>query len=265
MPSRRPHRTALVIAAAFACALLVAPVWGYTIYLRDGSKIIANQKYTVRGDKAIIVLESGTESVLPLAEIDILRTEKANQNNLGTAVVIEGGQVQDLDRNTAPPPKKATLQDLIQSRGAQNQGTAPPATEAPVRRTRAEASAATPSREPDGRTPLRNVDLAQAIRTFLFGRGVTSVEVLQGSSSKRPVLVFSTGTEGQVFKALTASANALLHVRDLRPGEVDSFEVTCNSTAGGSAGRFTLTPPIAQDLVAGRIELPAFYVKYVQF
>ena len=116
-----------------------------------------------------------------------------------------------------------------------------------------------------GRSPLRDVNLAEAIRRFLFGRGISSVEVLQGPTAKRPLLVFPTGTEGPVFKALSASATTLLHVRDTSPGAVDAFENVCRSPDGGSGGRFTMTPAQAQELVARRIEMPAYYVRIVQF
>ena len=266
MPDRRPLRLAFAAAlGAMALALAAGPALAYTVYLKDGSKIVTPAKYTVRGDKAILKLSSGTESMLPLSEIDIERTEKANTNNLGNAMVIEDGKQQDLSRNTAPPPGNATLQDLIKTR--ETNPAAGPSTiaDAPhTRRARTDGSAGN-AEDVVGRSPLRDVNLAEAIRRFLFGRGISSVEVLQGPSAKRPLLVFSTGTEGQVFKALSASATTLLHVRDTSPGAIEAFEIVCRSTDGGSAGRFTMSPAQAQDLVAGRIDMPAYYVKYVQF
>ena len=263
MAERRSPRFAL--AAATALALFTGPALAYTIYLKDGSKIVTAEKYTVRGDKAIVKLTSGTESMLPMAEIDIERTEKANQQNLGTAVVIEGGKAQDLEANTAPPPRQTTLQDLIKRRES-NPDAPTPTTIAQTPNTRRSATEA-PAAAADvvGRSPLRDVNLAEAIRRFLFGRGISSVEVLQGPTAKRPLLVFPTGTEGQVFKALSASATTLLHVRDTSPGAVDAFEIVCRSPDGGSGGRFTMTPAQAQELVAGRIEMPAYYVRNVQF
>ena len=265
MPDRSSLRAAF-LAAAIATLVSFAsapPAWSYTVYLKDGSRLVTTEKYKVKGDKAFMRLESGTETVLPLAEIDVERTEKTNQNNIGTAVIIEGGQIKDLDRNTTPPPKRATLQDLIQSRGEAPAPEAVPSRRAP--RPGAAGSEAARRGEAGARTPLRNTDVAESIRRFLFGRGVTSVEVLQGASSTRPQLVFSTANEGQVFKALTASATALLHVRDRHPGDVEAFDVVCSAPTGGSAGRFLITPPQAQELVAGRIDLPAFYVRYVIF
>lgn len=262
MTPRTALRTALA-AFTLLCALS-APAWSYTIYLKDGSKLLAEEKYKVRGDKAIIRLETGTETMLPLSEIDVPRTDEANVGGLGKVLVIEGGKAQDLARNDAPPPRKQTLQDLIQARGPQAEGGGGTAEPAPVRRPRAEAAQAQ-SDDILGRPPLRNVELAGTIRTFLFGRGVTSVEVLQGSTARRPLLVFSTATEGQVFKALAASATTLIHVREKSPGDVDSFDVVCRAADGGNAGRFTMTEANAADLLAKRITMPEYYVQYVQF
>ena len=267
MPDRRPSTSAFAAGIAVLLLVLAAgQAFAYTIYLKDGSKIVTAEKYTVRGDKAIVKLQSGTESMLPLAEIDVERTEKANTQNLGTAVVIEDGKSQDLQRTTAPPPQNPTLQDLIKTREANPQAGGPTTiAETPQpRRPRSEAGPTTAA-DVVGRSPLRDVNLAEAIRRFLFGRGISSVEVLQGPSAKRPLLVFSTGTEGQVFKALSASASTLLHVRDTSPGAVDSFEVVCRSPDGGSGGRFTMLPAQAQELVAGRLDMPTYFVKNVQF
>ena len=257
-----PRRT--VIALFAWLALLAVPGWSYTIYLKDGSKLIAKEKYTVRGDKAIIHLEGGAETMLPLGEIDAPRTEAANKSNIGTAVVIEDGKAQDLERNNAPAPRKATLQDLIQSRGNQPGGDTTAVAAPPTRRARNESTNQAGS-DVVGRAPLRNVEVAGKIREYLFGRGISSVEVLQGSSSLRPMLVYPTSTEGQVFKAIASSASALIHVRDKSPGDVDSFEILCRAPDGGNAGRFVMSPAQAQDLLANRIDLPTYYVKYVIF
>jgi hypothetical protein len=258
-----PRHLRFTIAALAACfALVAAPVWSYTIIMKDGSKLVAKDKYVVRGDKAIIRLESGSETMLPLVEIDIPRTDAANVDNIGTAVVIEGGEAKGLTKSDTGAPRKATLQDLIQSRaGTDEEAEAAPE---PVRRQRPEVST-TAATEVVGRAPLRDVALAGTIREFLFGKGVTSVEVLQGGSASRPLLVFPTRSEGQVFKALAASAVTLIHVREKSPGAVESFEIVCRAPDGGNAGRFVMSPAQAQELVAGRIDMPTYFVKNVIF
>ncbi len=248
-----------------ALVLTATPGFAYTVYLKDGSQLVAQRKYDVDGERAIITLPSGTQTAIRLSEIDVERTETANQANLGTAIVIEGGKATDLTQASPPPPKKETLADLIQKRSVSAQGAsgsgAPTAeSRAPAQRPRIsglEAGAA--------RVPLRNVDLAEAIRSFIFGRGVVSLEVLQGSSARRPLLVYSTSSEGQVFKAILASANALVFIRDQRPGEVEGFDLVCDAPSEGRGGEFRLTPELAADLVSGRLDVPTFFVQHVQF
>lgn len=250
---------------ALALLLAATPGFAYTVYLKDGSQLVAQRKYEVEGDRAIITLQSGTRTALRLAEIDVERTEAANQANLGTAIVIEGGKATDLTHASPPPPKKETLADLIQKRSAE--GLDPRSSGAPT------AAGRPPAQRPRNagldstaaRVPLRNVDLAEAIRSFVFGRGIMSLEVLQGTSARRPLLVYSTSSEGQVFKAILASANALVFIRDQRPGEVEGFDLVCDAPSGGRAGEFRLTPELAADLVSGRLEVPAFFVQHVQF
>ena len=255
----------LVRSLAVALALAAAPGLAYTIYLKDGSQLVAQEKYVVQGNQALITLPSGTKTALKLSEIDVPRTETANQTNLGTAIVIEGGKATDLGHAAPPPPKKQTLADLIQKRAASAPEAAAGGAPTAPARPAAQRPRTTGLDSTVGRAPLGTVELAEAIRSFVFGRGITSVEVLQGATARRPLLVFSTASEGQVFKAILASANALLAVRDQRPGEVEGLDLVCNSPSGGRGGEFRLTPELAADLVAGRIEVPTFFVQYVQF
>jgi hypothetical protein len=237
-------------------------VFAYTIHLKDGSTIVAKKKYVVQGDRAIVILPSGTESVLALSEIDVARTDAANTSDIGTAIVIENGKATDLSRS-APPPGKQTLKDLLQQRAAAEGSNAPGAVALEPGLARRG-----PERQSVGHTgqaPLRNTEVSTAIRTFIFARGINNLEVQQGPSSKRPRLVFETDSESQVFRALLASAGALLDTRDKNPGEVEAFEVLCDAPSGGRAGHFTLTAPLAEDLVAGRIDPVTFFVKYVEF
>jgi len=245
-------------------ALVAGPSAAYTIHLKDGSSIVAKKKYVVQGDKAILVLPSGTESALPLAEIDVAKTDAANQEDLGTAIVIENGKATSLAQSAPPPSSKQTLKELLEQRAAATGG---------QREAGAVAIDATPGRpkadrQPTshaGQAPLRDVPLSTEIRSFIFGRGVTTLEVQQGASSRKPRLVFQTTSETQVFRALQASAGALIAVRDKFPGQVEAFEVICDGPAGGRGGQFHLTPPQAADLIAGRIDLPTFFIQNVEF
>jgi hypothetical protein len=125
------------------------------------------------------------------------------------------------------------------------------------------ASAAKPGK--GGRAPLGNVALAGELRGFVLARGVTGIEIYAGPRPSWPLLVYNTGSEGAVFKALLTGANALLHFQGTRPSEVQGIEIVCETSDGGSGGRFSLTPQQASEIVSGRTEITRFYVENVQF
>jgi hypothetical protein len=245
--------------AGLCLAALAAPALAYTIFLKDGTQVVAKGKYEVKGNQAIIVLPSGTRSSLPLADIDVERTEKANVQDLGTAVMIEGGRVQDVAQATGTP-RKDNLQDLIRKQQAGVREQPPQKTTRPpiddTRRIRPDAS---------GRAPFRDTNLANAIQAHLITLGAAG-DVYQGSSASRARILFETRSEGAVFKSLLGAANTLLRIREQYPGRVDAFEIRCEVPEDGSpAGRFTLTPEVAAELVSGRLELTRFFVENVEF
>jgi hypothetical protein len=262
--SRRTPKFAQIAWIALFSLLSAGSLAAYTVHLKDGTSIVAKKKYTVQGDKAFLVLPSGTESVLALAEIDVAKTDAANMTDMGTAIVIENGKAQDLTRNTAPPPGKQTLKELLQQRAAAAGGASAPGAVA-IDATPGSGGVSRPATSHIGQAPLRDVPLSTEIRTFIFGRGITNLEVQQGASSRRPRLVFQTTSETQVFRALQASAGALIAVREKFPGQVEGFEVVCDGPSGGRGGNFALTHPLAEDLIAGRIDLPTFFVQHVEF
>jgi hypothetical protein len=54
------------------------PQAGYMIYMRDGRTLQVRHKYEVRDERAIVTLLNGTQAFLPLADIDVSRTEEIN-------------------------------------------------------------------------------------------------------------------------------------------------------------------------------------------
>lgn len=244
---------------ALGLVLISAPAFAYTIVLKDGTRIVAKSKYTLQGDRAIITLPSGQQTTYAAAEIDVAKTDEANRGDIGTAMVIEGGKVKELDTRTTPPPGKTSLQDYIRRQGGLPEPPPPSQSRAPVGsepRARVDRS---------GRAPLRDPALANEIKAFLITRGAPA-EVYQGSTARRARLVFETRAEGPVFKALVASATALIQIRERFPEQIEAFEVVCEvPESDGEGGRFTLTPEQAADLISGRVDLTRYYVDNVEF
>jgi hypothetical protein len=78
-------------ALVFLALLLVAPAlfaYAYAVKLKDGSLLFARVPYTVKGTQAIITLENGIVTQIPLAKVDRPGTEKYNRENFGNAIAI---------------------------------------------------------------------------------------------------------------------------------------------------------------------------------
>jgi hypothetical protein len=257
---------------ALLLALMAMPAFAYTIYLKDGSRLIAKEKYEVRGDLAIFIQDSGTQASIPFDQIDVKRTDEVNIDNVGTAYVIEGGQATDLRKSDTKAPSQKRIQDMIRDNEA---GIRPEVASPTALQVLPAATATTPSptnsavrakvRSGIAYQPFPDRALAGEIRGFVTGRGMTAVEVYAGTSATRPLLVYGTSSEGAVFKALLTAANALLHFQSARPGAIDGIELLCETPDGGLGGRFSLSPEQASDIVSGKTEITKFYVDNVIF
>jgi len=260
---RHPRLTAL----AFLALLTLAPMMalGYVIYLKDGSTVTAKGKYRIENGRAIITLSNGTQSFIPANQIDVKRTDEANRNGYEGAVVLPG--TQEGAAGSAQPPRDKTLADLINSKEAAPR-------ELPVsRREKNEPATGRLTRTRAGfydlstlaRKPYPHGEVTAELQQFFRAQGIEEVEIYEGTQGDRPLIEITTNSEGSVFKALTTASNALLHLRDLYPNRVAAFELLMTTPARERAGQFVITPEMATDLVAKKVEVTYFFIKNVQF
>ncbi len=254
--------------------LLSVPSFAYTVILKDGSRIQAKKKYRVAGKNAMITLINGSESFMPLSDIDVAATDKANQNDYGgTAVVLdEGSRTQ-----TAPPPaapsRGGSLADLIKSREVSTRlpepSVRPPSSQLPTGGTT--SSRPTPPRAIPGRVettpksnhrPYPNSAISDALAAYFRGQEIEDFRLFAGSRSGRVLVEATTASEASAFKMLTVAANALL---ELKSPEVAALELQMSTPGGERAGTFLITPEQATQLSTNKIEVSAFYVQNVQF
>jgi hypothetical protein len=261
---RFPRLASFALLALLAVAPLLAA--GYTVILKDGSRIVARQKYTVQKDRAIMTLLNGTQTFVPLSQIDVKRTEEANKDGYGGAVVLPGTP-QDVGGPAPETRKDKTLADLITDRAAAPR-------ELPTsRRERADEPAGTVRKTKAGfldfatlaRRPFPHAEVVAELQQFFRGQGTESVELYHGTRADLVLVEISTNSEGSVFKTLSTAANALLHIRDAFPGRVAAFELLMTTPERERAGQFTLTPEMATDLVSKKVDVTAFFVRNVEF
>jgi len=255
--------------AALLLALAAAsPLFAYKVVLKDGSAVVAKEKYRLSGTRAVITLPNGTQTFVEASQIDVAKTEEANRVDYGTAMVIEGSQVKPAGP-AAAAPKERTLADLIESRRRQSRDLAAPRRE--VRRDARQAEGSLGKTRAGyldlqtlPRRPFAQLDAAAELQQFFRGKGIEEVEVYQGSEPDRPLIEVVASSEAGVFRALAVAANALLRIRDAHP-RVGSLELLMATPAKERAGQFVITPQNAADLVAKNVEISAFYLSNVQF
>jgi hypothetical protein len=263
---RSPRLSAPVLAAALAVllALYAGPLAAYTIWLKDGTSISARGKYQVKKGKAIITLINGEQSSLDASLIDVPRTEAANRGrdygatDLGNTRVMPGEE--------PPPPANDKLSDLVATHR-------PSSRELPAAKRVRETATGQAVRTKGGfldlarlqRVAYARTEVAVDLQQFFRSQGVEEVEIWNGSQPDRLLVEVTAGSEASVFQGLTASANALLRLRERFPQTVAALEVLMKTPSREKAGQFVLTPEIATDLVAKKIEMPAFFVANVQF
>lgn len=254
--------------ALLALLLAAAPADAYTIYLKDGSRIVARDQYKVIDGTAYIVLPNGTTTFIDAAEIDVPRTENANQQKLGSALVLEGGQVREMTADDARPvERRRTLADLIASRqdGAPDLPDARRGTAAPGDEELPRTAGGYPDLGALPPRPLADLDLAAQIQQMYVGQGLEIVEVLQGTASDRPRVVVTTGSEASVFRALAVTCAALMRLRETRPDAVGAIELVMNTPERELAGQFVVTPDLAAQLMTKQVDIATFFLAHVQF
>ncbi|MEO6194376.1 MAG: hypothetical protein ABIS20_15310 [Thermoanaerobaculia bacterium] len=267
---RFPRLVTLALSALILLAVMTAPTLlagaGYTIVLKDGSSVVAKQKYTVQDGKAIITLLNGTQTFVRADQIDVARTEAANRLGLGTGVLIPGSP-QDIGTVPAQPRRDATLADLIHQKAAGPRDV--PGNrrdkDQPVSGRLLKTKAGYNDLSTLTRKPYPHTEVTAELQTFFHAQGLEGIEIYEGTQGDRPLIEISTNSEGSVFKALGIAANALLQVRESVPNRVAAFEVLLNTPGRERAGQFVLTPDMATDLVSKRMDVTAFFVKNVQF
>ncbi len=259
---RRPRPSALATVLFAVLLLAAAAAQAYVVILKDGSRLVARGKYRVVNGKAIITLQNGTETFVPAAQIDGPKTDEANRDNYGDALVLRD-DTRIVPPTQAPPPRRKTLADLIEK------GDAAPRERAAVKREEVrelpagKTSAGFVDLTSRDRKPYPHLEVASELQQLYRGQGVEEVQIFEGTRGDRPFVEITTASEASVFRALTASANALTQLRAHHPARVAALELLLTTPTRERAGQFVLTPEMAAELATTRVE--AFFVRNVQF
>lgn len=255
------RNTRRLLVAATLWVVLGTPLAAYTIILKDGSQLIAQEAPSIEGDQAIIVLQSGARTSLAADEIDLERTRAANLHALGSAVILEDGQITSATAMTGPA-REERLSDLINKR-RRSQGATP--------RTAFARESSKPSRSAPNelssreRMPYRDLPVLEAIQGAFRSQDVDTVKIYQGTSGERLLIEIETNSEAAVFRSIKVAAGALSHVRTNISATIEAFELVLTTSNRSRAGEFLMTTEQAARIVSGEVEISSYFIAQVEF
>lgn len=242
-----------VVVLVLAC--LLTATWAhatYVVVLKDGSRVVARDKYEVKGTNAVVRLKNGALTSIPLAYIDTAATERVNAMRLGDAVALEGLDGEAVPRETpTPTPSVASL-------GRIRQGVAT-----------AEGEAALPTPTPGITLQAEGYRDPRVDRAFQEGLERYRLYLYRTSRGTRPEFLFievQVSGQAEVYKSLEAVATTY-HVLaqsapDRAPGQV---EIQMLNEARKEAGLFRIGVADAAELATGKVSAEDFYLKHVIF
>lgn len=266
----------LFVCLILIAALAVAPALGYVVVLKDGSQINTQKAPERQGDKVLLILQSGVRASYSVADVDFEKTEEINQGaNLGNARVLDTKTREVDDGAAEPEERRPTFTDLLgakqAARAAAERNAPAPELEAEPEIEEPPPAAANLAKTPAGfvdlavmrREQAENLALVGEINTYLTSQG-SSAKVFQGSRPNWLLVEMEAASEGVVFKAIKDVSSCLVQMRQNHP-TLEGLELYLQTGNQIRAGQFSLTPERANQLLTGKIEAPAFFLRYVEF
>ena len=244
-------RNATVRPLVLLIALLVAlqTFADYTVVLKDGTRYVAKQKYTVVNGKALIPLKNGQTLQVDPALIDVAKSEQITKLGVNANI---------LDLSTNQPAAQSTAQqqpslgESIRLRPRSNGKTPEPAKPAATNAVPAVATTA-------GSLPARvleNFDKAYE-NVGIFEKKIDST----GAHSLRAEL--TVDTEERVFNAISATSFLMVKNAGVDGAKIDMVELFMKTTTGGSAGRFQMSRADADALETRAMSQQDYFVRKV--
>ncbi len=239
----------------FIAALLAATVaWSqstYVLILRNGSRIVAREKYVVKGPSAEVMLKSGTLISIPLDQIDVKATEAFNARHLGDVVVVDEGGEEEVLPTPTPTPSLARL-------GSVRSGVAGPV-----------GSAALPTPTPGISFRGEPFSDQQVVKAFEEALDRNHLYLYRTSRGTRPgYLYVEVQVNGQpdVLKALQAVCSTYHILADTAADRApERVELRLLNEAGREAGLFRMSRDDAAELATGKVTAEEFFVSHVLF
>ncbi len=247
-------RKLLSMSLTFAVTLLFAAnaFATYYVVLKSGIAYKAKAKWTIKGGKALVALETGQTLELDPSLIDEGKSEQMTRSGLGDANVITVGQT-----DTAPAKSQSSLGSSFKLRklpspaGTPAQSAASPSAGAPV------------LPPPAGGALLSSEIIEKFARAYenvgLFEQKLSAT----GPHSLRADL--TADSEDKVLNAISATSFLMVRNAGVPGAQIDVVELFMRTTNGGSSGRFQMNKDDAQALDSKKVTQQEYFVHRVIF
>ncbi len=239
----------LIIAAQLASAA------GSVVILKNGHKIRCKEPMRIEGDLAIITVATGTMTSYPLNQIDLIETERYNQQGLGDAVELEELAVYGAVLPT-PTPRMSLGRFVTLDSMERN----------PELKT---TMAPTPTPTPGIRLqtyPYHDDRVTRAFEKVFDDEKLYLYHTSGGTQPGHFFVQAVTDSEDQVFHALEVVCRAFYLIRqadsEIAPSVV---ELQMVQTSRKPAGTFRITPSEAEMLLNKSVSVQNFYIRNVIF
>jgi len=241
----------------FVALLLIAAIvsaGGYVVILKSGHKLRCKEPMRIEGSNAIITLSTGTMTSYPLHLVDLVETERYNQQGLGSALLIEELTLSGTPAPTPTPRKSLGQQASITSGNSSELGSTVPPTPTPTPGIRLQT------------IPYHDQRIDKAFSKIFDQKGLYIYRTSQGTQPDFFFVQTPTDSEREVFKALEIVAEAFDLIRGLHEEIApEAVELEMIQTSGKAAGTFRLTQEQAQQLAGGEVPVQQFYIQNVIF
>lgn len=244
---KKPVIAVLLLAGVASTAQAV-----YVVLLRNGTRLVAREKYEVKGASAWITLKNGTLTSVPLSQVDVPATDKLNARNLGDAVPLDWADQEQRPLATpTPTPSVANL------------GRIRPGAGGPV------GEAARPTPTPGISYRAATYSDPQVDQAFQQGLESYHLYLYRTSVGTRPTYYFmevQVNGQEEVLRVLQAVSMTYHLLRDKAPDRApERVELQLLNESGREAGLFRMSPEDAAELVTGAITPEDFFVRNVIF
>ena len=233
----------------------LASAAGYVVILKNGHKIRCREPLSVEGENAIITLVTGTVASYPLSQVDLIETERYNQQGLGDALEIE--ELAVYGRGLPSPTPKEALGTLVSLEALDRNpelatSLAPTATPTPGIRLQT--------------FPYHDDRVTRAFEKVFTDEKLFLFHTSGGTKPKHFFVQAVTDSETQVFHALQTVCQAYYLIRHADPEIApEAVELQMVQTSRKPAGTFRITPELAEELISGGVSVQNFYIRNVIF